>query len=398
MFKRMLCLLIAGLMLIPLLPAMADESSTEILTLEELRQWVNDYKIRAMASQPITDHSEGPIETEDGFMFQYDFATMFMDIPEMSADSVVRAMVITSPEEEGLRGVKVYDQAQTVLDAYYSENPDLVGNHDEALLYAIDWLPEGGYVGTLKRDGQRIQVIDYAVYEQAASGGDGYTEAGIVYTIEDNNVIAIRAYGLNERIPMEEASEALKYAQNLGKQATYSRVEISYDGSSLEPFGSEDMIFAGIDFSALTAEDAVEASALGELQDDVWVDDDDGRIRIMQFAACSLTFRYDSNEQNGHIVNMTIDTDLIEGPRSVRVGDTFASVLNRYRNGEGEIGETEEMLYGTEESGTYGRMEYGVNGSFSLRYGAVTEDGEQIVMFLSFDQQYLSEILLMVNE
>ena len=396
MLKRMLCLLLALLLLTTALPGVAEEeSSADILMLEELRQWANDYKIRALASSPLNDPYDDASYTDDGYMFVYDFATLYMDGPEMTPDSVVQAVVILSSEEEGLRGVRVDDPAQFVLDAYYTENPDLVGDRDQALLYAINLMPEGGYTGILRRNGQRIEVIDYAVYEQPATGGDGYTDAGIMYTIQDNNVMAIRAYGLDTRFLAGDVVAALEDAQELGTETSYSRVQTSYVGTDLTPFDSEDMIFAGIDFVSLTPEDA--EAAFGEPMEDVWLSDGDGWMRTMQFRSCEVTFLYDSQRQASRVKTMTIDTDLLEGPRSVRVGDTVASVMTRFRSGEGEYNGITEILYGDVNSATFGMAEYG-EGANILRYGAEAEDGTPVILYLSFEPLYLSEILLLVNE
>lgn len=395
MLKRILCLLFVLTLLLPVLPVTAEESSADILMLEELRQWANDYKIRALASKPLNDPYAEESNTDDGYMFVYDFATLYMDGPEMTPDSVVQAIVILSSEEEGLRGVRVDDPAQFVLDAYYTENPDLVGTSDKALLYAIDLMPEGGYTGILHRDGQRIEVIDYAVYEQPSTGGDGYTDAGIMYTVQDNNVMAIRAYGLDTRFLAGDVSAALEDARDLAAEASYSQVQTSYVGTELEPFNSEDLIFAGIEFTSLTPETAEEA--FGESLEDVWLDNGDGWMRVMQFKSCHVTFLYDAARQACRVKNMTIDNDQLEGPRSVRVGDTFASVMTRFRSGEGEYSGTMELLYGDKDGTTFGLAEYGAEANV-LRYGAESEEGTPVIMYLSFEPIYLSEILLLVNE
>ena len=395
MLKRMLCLLFV-LALLPVLPAMAEESNADILTLEELRQWVNDYKIRAMASQPLNDPTAEESLTEDGYQFIYGFATLYMDSPEMTADSEVQALVIFSDEEEGLRGVQVNAPAAEVLAAYYTENADLVGNSEQALLYAVDLMPEGAYVGTVHRNGQRIEVIDYSVYEQPPTGGDGYTDAGILYTMANGNVSTIRAYGLNLRIQAGNVAANVADARKLSAETSYSQVLTSLDGSELEMFNSEDMIFSGVNVPTMSPEDAT--AAFGEPLDDVWLNDDDGFMRIMQFASCEVTFLYDSARQNGRVKNLTIDTDLLEGPRSVRVGDMVASVRNRFRSGEGEDSGDSEVLYGSEESGVFGTADYGMDASAVLRYGALSEDGVPVLLYLNFEELYLREIILMINE
>lgn len=395
MFKRMLCLLLV-LALLPIIPAVAEESNADILMLEELRQWVNDYKIRALAAQPLNDPTAEESDTEDGYMFVYDFATLYMDRPEMTADSVVRELAIYSSDEAGLRGVRVDDSVDKVLAAYYTENPDLVGNSDQALLYAVDLMPEGAYVGTVLRNGQRIEVLDYSVYEQPPTDGDGYTDAGILYTMENGNVTAIRAYGLGVLVPAENVAAAMDSARVLGAETSYSRVETSLVGAELEIFNSEDMIFSGVDFPTLTPEDAI--AAFGEPLDDVWLDDEGGYMRAMQFESCEVIFLYDGAQQNGRVKNMTISADGLEGPRSLRVGDTLASVLNRFRNGEGEYEASQETLYGDLDSDTFGLLEYGTGASAVIEYAALSEDGVSVHMYLSFENYYLSDIFLMIND
>ena len=395
MFKRMLCLLIV-LALLPVLPAMAEESNADTLTLEELRQWVNDYKIRALATQPLNDPAAAESLTEDGYEFVYEFATLYMDSAEMTADSEVQALVITSNEEADVRGVRVDDSAEDVLNAYYTENPDLVGNSSQALLYAVDLMPAGVYIGTVHRDGQRIQLLEYSVYEQLQTGDDGYTDAGILYTLVNGNVSVIRAYGLHARVQKADVDAELESAWRLSAETSYSRVETSLVGSELEVFNSEDMIFSGIDFSTLTPEEAI--AAFGQPLEDVRLDDEDGYMRVMQFENCEVTFLCDSAEQNVRVKNLTIDTDRMEGPRSVRVGDTLASVLNRFRNGEGEYDGTDEVLYGNEESGEFGVAKYGEDASVVLRYGALSEEGTPVLLYLYLENYELSEIILMINE
>ena len=395
MLKRIMCLLFVLTLLLPVLPVTAEESGADILTLEELRQWANGYKIRALASAPLNDPYAEESDTDDGYMFVYDFATLYMDSPEMTSESTVQALVILLSEEEGLRGVGVDDPAQFVLDAYYTENPDLVGTSDRALLYAVDLMPAGSYTGILHRDGQRIGVIDYAVYEQPSTGGDGYTAAGIMYTVQDNTVTAIRAYGLETRFLEGDVAAAMDDARELAEEASYSQVQTSFVGTELEPFNSEDLIFAGISFASLTPEDAEEA--FGEPLEDVWLNNSDGWMRVMQFESCHVTFLYDAAQQNGRVKNMTIDSDQLEGPRSVRVGDTVSSVMTRFRSGEGAYNGTTEVLYGDASSTTFGMAEYGAE-AIVLRYGAESEDGTPVIMYLSFEPIYLSEILLLVNE
>lgn len=130
-----------------------------------------------------------------------------MDRPEMTQDSVVQALVITSSEEVGPRNTRIDNLSSEVIDAFYQENPDLVGDSSFAALYLSDTMPAGAMWGWVQRDGQRIMTIQYAVHEQLSSGGDGYTDCGLVYTIQNNLVAAIRAYGLNVTISADQVQQ-----------------------------------------------------------------------------------------------------------------------------------------------------------------------------------------------
>ena len=94
MLKRLLCLLLA-LLLLPLSAALGEDDGLSALTLEELTEWTQGYQIRAMAAQPLNDPTEPGALSEDGYAFVYDFATLYMDRPEMTEDSVLKNLVVT---------------------------------------------------------------------------------------------------------------------------------------------------------------------------------------------------------------------------------------------------------------------------------------------------------------
>lgn len=397
MRKRLISLLCALTMLALCLPltalAEADDLS-DALTLEELEIWVESYKTRAMASTPLNDPTADTANTEDGYAFVYDFATLYMDRPEMSEDSVVCNLVITSPEELGPRDTTVDMQSASVLSAFYNENPSLAGDRSFATLYISSMMPSGAQWAWIQRDGQRIMAIQYAVQELAPTGGDGYTDCGLIYTIQDDLVTAIRAYGLDTRIPAETVNENVEAVRAVMDMSTYVHIPTSIIGTDLDPFQREDLLFEGVDFLTLTPDSAVEA--LGECLEDDWMEDDTGEyIRTMEFDGCEISFVYDANRENPVPNVLSVQADGMEGPRFVRIGDTFSSVLTRFRHSEGSYdGESTEILYGTEGEGSWGTATYGADSNFTLRYGFTTEDGRQVVLHMDFTLLELSEILL----
>ena len=396
MMKKCVALFLALMMALSLTTAVA-ESDADALDYDELMDWAEGFKTRALAAgAPLNDPTEEAAYTEDGYAFVYDFATLYMDRSEMTADSVLQAVVVYSPEEQGPRGTGVDQLSSEVLNAFYNENNDLQGDSSFAALYVSDTMPAGALWGWVQRDGQRIETIQYAVHEQLSSGGDGYTDCGLVYTLSDNLVAAIRAYGLNETISADEVRSNLDAVQEVSEKTEYAQVPTSINGAELEMFDRDDLIFSGLDFLSLTPEEA--EARLGAAQEDDWMEDEGAYLRSMEFASCTMTFSYDAQKQNPTLEMLSIDMDGLEGPRCVRIGDTLSSVISRFRNGEGDYdGVSREVLYGDGENAPYGLAEYGDDATAGLWYAAKLEDGRTVVLSMSFEQMYLSDITLYVD-
>lgn len=388
--KSLLILLVAALMMLPC--AMAEESAADTLLMQEMTEWAARYQARALSSEPLNDPRESL--TSDGYEFIYDFATLYADKPVMKEDTVVSAVVVTSPEEEGPRGVGIDDTTSVVLSAFYTENPALRGSRSNAVIYLIDLLPDTLQWAEVQRDGQRVETIQYAVHDQLTTGGDGYTDAGVIFTMQDGMVSAIRAYGLNTRIDFDQAYALRDQMKAAALVTDYEQVPFSYDGAALEKFGGSDLFFSGLDFTELTPEGA--AALLGEPLDDEWIEDEElGAIRTLTFSDCEITFLTDADRENARIYMVLLTDGGLEGPRAVRVGDTFPEVFNRFRNGEGEFdGVSRETLYGSEESGEFGTAEYGADASATLRYGLVLEDGRRVVLHMNFIHMELTEAMV----
>ena len=335
-------------------------------------------------------------KTEDGYAFEYSFGTIYADSPAMSIDTQLLSIVLTSAEEQGPRDIQVGDELSIVLEANYSENPSLRGSRESAVLYVLDLLPESMRWGEVKRDGQRVQTVEYAVHERVETDGEGYTDTGVIFTMEDNIVSAIRVYGLSARTTEAEISTVRDNLRFDALFDDYVQVPSSYNGAELPMFDGTDLQFSGIDFMSLTPESA--ADVLGDVIDDVWVENGtDGYVRTMTFAACDITFLYDAQKQNPQVEMLLIAADGMEGPRASRIGDTFAQVYNRFRNDNTAIDENDtEHLYGDEESGQYGVVEYTVDGTV-MRFGLVLDDGVRVVLRLEFTASVLSEIMVYIE-
>ena len=85
--------------------ALAQEAAPKgTLTLQELKDWAETLKERAMTLAPLNDPTEPEAYSEDGYAFVYEFITLYLDQPALTADSVVRSIVLTATEEIGPPG------------------------------------------------------------------------------------------------------------------------------------------------------------------------------------------------------------------------------------------------------------------------------------------------------
>lgn len=391
--KKMLCLLLA-LVMIPLC-ALAEDSAADMLTCKELTVWAEGYIARAEAEEPLNDPAASL--TADGYEFVYSFATLYADLPQLGEDTNVSAIVLTASEENGPRGVNVNSPLSDVLAAYYSENDTLAGSRETAVLYQVSQLPGAAMWGQVNRDGQRVQTVQYAVHEQLASGGEGYSDMGVIYTMTENRVSAVRVYGLSSSITLDEVNEVVYNVMVAAIEEDYVQVPFSYVGEELTALGESDLVFSGMDFLSVTPESA--EALLGAPSSDAWVENSDGGyIRVQAYNGCELTWLYNQDKTEGRIYMLYITADGLEGPRAVRYGDTFSSVYNRFRNGEGEYQEDgSELLYGDGATGAFGMANYGYDASATLRYGFDLADGRKVVLLMEFTVMELTEIVLYVE-
>ena len=291
--KKMLCVLLAVL-LCPVM-ALAEESLAGPLTYQELTSWAESYLARAKESVPVNDPANSL--TPDGYEFVYDFATLYADTPDMSDDTALNAVVLTVDTENGPRGVNVENAMSEVLSAYYNENDMLQGNRDAAVLYTMDLMPASAAWGQVLRDGQRVQTIQYGVHEQLATGGEGYIDAGVIYTMMENRVTAVRVYGLNSRVSLQQVNDVMYGLTTLAKEEAYAQYPFSYNGLELTDFALEDLAFSGVDFLSLTPETA--AQVLGQPASDTWMEDgDNGFTRMQTYDGFEVTYTYDKNKAN----------------------------------------------------------------------------------------------------
>ena len=388
-FYSLICLMLVCL-LTP--AALAEDGGAAALSGQELMDWVAQLTAQVEELTPLNAPITEEALTEDGYAYLYEFGTLYFDKPTLE-QATLNALVVNNEETPALRDVPVGSYVTELLNAYYNENPDLMGNEDFATLYAVDTLPSSALWAWVQRSGQQVGAVQYAVHEQTAHGQDGYTDCGVVYTLEDGFVTAISVYGLNAVITAEEAAENLAFVKDVQQQRAYHMYPTSFIGTDLPVFERDDLLFSGNDFLSITPEEAI--TALGQCLEDTWMDDDGAYLRTMTFANAILTFAYDGNKNLENLAMLTIDGAGLEGPRGARVGETISNVLMRFRHSEGEYdGQSREILYGDGEKAPTGTAEYGDNASATLRYMLALEDGREVVLQMEFYLNALTEIII----
>lgn len=376
-------LILAAVLALTALPALAADNGADPLTLEELQAWLADLQALAAEGELYSDPHDPLYQTEDGYAFVYDFGTLYYDRPDLTAESVLLAAVVYDGEVAGPRGTNTMMTFEELIACFYTENEHLTGTREQALIYWGRNLPAGSRWAAVSRDGQRVDTVQYAIHDRLEDGT--YTDTGLLCTLQQNTVVAIRAYGLHQTMTEAELLAEEETLRALADAEDYAMVPTSTDGSQLTPFSEEDLAFLGIDFLNCTPEQALEA--LGSPD----ADDEQTGMRVMSWTDCELVFLPDARG-DWQLTMVTLTGDALEGPRAVRVGDTVAMVTQRFRFGEAEPEGGTQRLYGTEAEGSWGVAEFGDDASAVIRYGLTLEDGSRAVLMLSFEMLEVQEI------
>ncbi len=387
MFRRSICFFLV-ILLLPL-SALAEEAPSGILTYDELMVFARELR-ESMDGMELLN-SPGQSVTENGYAFAYDGTTLYLSTPGISEETRLMGFVITSPEGAGIRGVHVGDSAEKLLAAFENRNPSLQGSRTAAILYLDGSLPESTAWSRAERDGQRLRTVQYAVHSRMADGL--YSDCGLLFTLDRDSILAIRAYGLDSTCSMDAVRETLNLVSGQDTAGTYSAVPRSLTGIDLEPFGEADLSFSGMDFLSLTPTSL--QALLGNAVYAEWIPDGNMELLNQAYDECDATFICAPNQTDARIVSLTFRTDALEGPRALRLGDSFASVYQRFRHGEQPWdGEGAEILYGDPQGTSFGQAEYGTDATITLRYGFRTAQGRLVTLFCFFEQMYLTEMIL----
>ncbi len=385
MMKHLLSLLLVLCMAVSLAGAASAEA--EALTLSEMEAFAAELKDRALASELLNDPADEDALSEDGYAMIYDFAALYCDRPAMTAETKLSAAMIRDEEVAVVRGVRLNAYYPEVIAAFRNDNPSLDGSRSGALLY-LEGDAETGFVyGLALRDGQRLKSLEYGAVIPAEGG---YTRAALTFSVDMNLISGIRLEGLTEITDAEAVASLISELQTLDEDRGYTEFPVSWTGTDLAVFGEEDLTFSGIRFLEL------QPDSFGSLAEDILMsNDEDGWLRVVNTEDYSATFLCDENGNNARITYLELTSDRVDGPRGVRLGDSFSMDFNRFRNGEGEVAADglSEMLYGTEGTAPWGKAFYADSDGMSLRYVTVSQ-GREVELYLYYEGNELTEIRL----
>lgn len=374
-------LLVILLSLMLAAPAAVAQEEVKPLAQEELNAWTEALVSRAIADGlAVTEKPEGLSVDGRGY-------SLYPTDKDLSADTTLSGAVVDreSLEVDGLTGPRsliVTQAAGAVLEAFPNDNPELRGTADQAVLYLRGALPETVSTGILYRSGQEVNLIEYSVY---AMGAEAVERSGVLFTMENGAVTAIRYFG-GEQVPLAEAEQHLATLSQLQEKDEY----FSFAGQSGAPLEREDLSVGGLDFIDLTPDSA--ETVWGKPDAEETAQDSNGETLLTkQWRDVFVTFSVrDGVARADHVVLH----GAVPGPRAVTAGETLMAVLERFENNAASLTEETVALYGdsADAAQPYGLLSQ-KGGSQTLYYSVPVENGS-VLMTCAFINDVLVETTL----
>ncbi len=376
--KKWVSMLLAVLMLFSF--ASAEEDQTGVLDIQEVQQVFSEALAQILQAENLD------VWDEDGTVC-YGTKERFLVLAEGEEPSidteVLRFVSITGDE---MHEIAVGDPLEKVINAFRCDNPSLRGTEYSALIYMEGDLSIDGkvLVGYVSREGQRNDLI---VYESLTGSEDGKQvyAFGVRYLTRGDTVSSVEYF--KETMEADEAAallDELALSQEEGAFSPAVNVAVQMDRAM---FGTEDLIFSGINMTDCTIEEII--SVLGTPEADNWVQDGEDMLRICQFPGAEAVAIYSGDRAFRKVYSLKI-TEGTAGPRDVRIGDGVRSVRNRFYF-DNEVG----LLYGNGAGLPCGTLT-SVDSAIVIRY-ACEAGGSMAELSLRFEEGVLVEILVTMD-
>lgn len=398
-------LILAALTLLCFFPAISRADDTGVLSETELNAWVKQVLRDSLEEQPMNAPVGEESLTEDGYAFLYSFATLYYDKPTLDGQSVLKGIAVTGEEYASPRGVKLGDDAQRLVESYGWQNPGLVGNGLFAAFYRLNDLPRAAYWCWAQHDGPEISSVQCAIHVQA--GQDRYTDAGLIYTLENGRVTEIRAYGLSDVISPLDVKKNLDAVMGVEAAGSGDEPEAGdlhaqeaegyFATSDQAPFSANDLRFGGIDYLALTEEGAA-AVFSGALSEQRVQDDTGAWLLTTNREGLTLSYTVSADGAQSRLESMSATRESFEGPRGVRIGAALEDVLAAFQSdGEGRVLGGAAILYGDGVNAPTGVLERLDGGVKELRYMTRADQygvERDVTLNMTFLDDKLTELMI----
>ncbi len=404
--KRGLCMLAAFAAFLCLLTTAARADDAGVLSETELNTWITQVLRDSSEEKPMNAPVGEESHTEDGYAFLYSFATLYYDKPVLDEKSVLKGISVTGEGYASPRGIMLGSPAQMILDSYGWQNPGLLGDGSFAAFYRLNDLPRAAYWCWAQREGEEIRSVQCAIH--VGAGESRYTDAGLVYTLENGAVTGIRAYGLNDFITADDVKSNLNAVMSVEAAGSGDEPEAPATGgepaaegyrikSEQQPFSGNDLKFGGMDYLSLT--EAGAKKLFGEPAGEERVKDDTGEVILtVKRDGLILSYTVGADGSRSHLESLSLSKDLLVGPRGIRIGAPLSGVLDAFlSDGEGKVLGGAAVLYGDGKSAPFGLMERTGESTVELRYAATAmQTGEATVVTLNmtFVDEKLTELMI----
>ena len=368
-------------------------ADAEALNRNELNAWREQ-----LLKDSLADNRYAAQVREDGlFELAFDWYTLITDTQRLfSATRIEGVFFELVPDEDemtpaDIRGLRPGDTAEQLLAAWPNENESLAGTREEAVLYQSGSLPGQASAGLLKRNGQRAEAVIYSLYQMTTNG---VSLSKVTYTLTGGTIDTIEIAFDAELLTLADAQAEI--AAILDVQATTEFSAFLSNGESVaaEIFNRDDLLFSDIDFLSVTPEQLI--ALLGDDYAEDWAEDGDRQIRVMEWHALSAVFIYGADGTLIDIDNLSMDEDILTGPRGLTIGDTLDVVLTRFCYEATEADGIHTWLYGAVADGNYAVMDSQYPGQAEVHY-VQTTDGQQVEMILYVNEGVLKTITLQME-
>ena len=387
----LLCLIIA-----PISTSYAD--SNGVLSETELNEWLSAILKQSVNQTPLNAPIDENALTEQGYAFLYSFATLYYDKPVLDSQSILNAVTLTQPGAISPKNIALGDSGQKLMDCYGWQNPMLLGDGQMAALYKVDKLPQAAYWCLAQHKDDVLNNLQCALHIQTPNGK--YTDAGIVYKLENNVITDIQVYGLNFVINLEEVKNNLNSIAQLqafgsGDSFVSQTITPSYfTKQDLPIFSKEDYILSDVLLEGQT-EDSI-TKHFGEATSSEHYVDDLGQT-MLNTTRDGLSLSYTAPKGSSAFVldMVSVSSPNYIGPRGIAIGMPLTEVIAKFNsNGRGNHYGNAALLYGDGIQGNYSLMEKVSKEITTVQYVTTLQDNKKLSLSLTFKQDILSEMLL----